>query len=105
MAPSCCPGLCDGAFVMRRGAVMFDVVGSLERMQGDGLGRGPHIRLRVDHPAWQQAARLLEALGGRRVLPAAGTVYGFLTTPAGENALVRSKLGWTVAEAFLRVIS
>ena len=80
---------------------MFDAAGSLDPMRGQGVGPGPHIRLQVDHPAWQQAARLLGSLGGRRILPAAGTVYRFLTTPTRDQALalVRSKLGWTVAEA------
>jgi hypothetical protein len=81
---------------------MFDVTGSLDRIQGEGLGCRPHIRLQVDHPAWYQAARLLEALGGRRFLPAAGTVYEFLTLSARDEALrrVRSKVGWSVARPF-----
>ena len=81
---------------------MFDAAGSLDQMRGQGVGSGPHIRLQVDHPAWQRAARLLESLGGRRVLPAAGTVYRFLTIPTRDQALglIRSKLGWTVAEPF-----
>ena len=81
---------------------MFEVTGLWDGMQSEGVGHGPHIHLRVDHPNWQQAARLLEVLGGRRFLPAAGTVYRFLTTSARDQALqlVRSKVGWTVAAAF-----
>jgi hypothetical protein len=58
--------------------------------------------LHVDHTAWQTAARLVAALGGRPSLPAAGTVYQFLTTAARNQALglVRSKTGWSVASAF-----
>ncbi len=63
---------------------------------------GPYIHRDVDHEAWDRAARLLEAVGGRPFRPAAGTVYRFITPLARDHALhlVRSKIGWTVATPF-----
>ena len=80
---------------------MFDVAG-LDQMRGEGLGWGPLIRLRADHPSHYRAARLLSSLGASPCLPSEGMVYGFLTTRARDEALhlVRSQMGWSVASAF-----
>jgi hypothetical protein len=81
---------------------MFDVTGSLDLMRGEGLGCGPHIRLRADHPSRHRAARLLVSLGGKQCPGTEGLVFKFITTPAQDKALglVRSKMGWSVASAF-----
>jgi hypothetical protein len=81
---------------------MFDVTGSLDRVQGEELGWGPHIRLRADHPSHHRAARLLVSLGGNQCPGTEGLVFRFITTPAQAEALglARSQMGWSVASAF-----
>ena len=77
-------------------------VGRMARTHRDDFGDGPYVRLDVAHRASYRAARLLEVLGGRHVPTAAGMVYGFVATPARDEALrlVRTKLSWTVADPF-----
>jgi hypothetical protein len=74
---------------------MFDCTGPTTESAPDAA----FIRLDVGHPHWSRAARLLEAVGGRRYQPAAGTVYRFLTKPARDRALalVRGAIGHGVA--------
>ena len=60
------------------------------------------IRVNADHWHRCRAVALLEAVGGRRLLPEEGTVYRFLTGVARDDALdlVRRKFGWTVASMY-----
>jgi hypothetical protein len=81
---------------------MLDEVVLTNRMRADVADDTTYIRLHVEHPARNKAARLLEALGGQQYHPAAGIVYGFSTSSARDVALhlVQVKVGWTAATAF-----
>ncbi len=81
---------------------MFDLTGLLERTRCGGSGSAAHILLQPDHPDIDAAARLLTMQGGSRCLMAAAIVYQFPTALNRDAVLelLRSKMGWTVAEPF-----